>query len=272
MKTSRIAVFSLIFASFACTGPGPVREPGRFRTGIFLHHSTGECIWGRKSSSTSVPKEISKYNDQHGLAGRNAVSLDEKWWPDPDNEWVTWDGIFDNKNPTYDIRPFIEKNSIVMIKSCFPSSNMDPVSGSSDTLTPGKKSLYNFKWHWRAIVNAMRNHPMNFFVIWTNAPQVAGLTTHAEAAVADAACRWAKDTLAAGLDPEFGKFPDNCFVFDLFHKLADESGTIPLQYAASAKDPHPNAAAAAIVAPQLVNEMFDAAIGYESTLQKKASK
>lgn len=60
-----------------------------FRSGIFLHHSTGGCIWGPNGSATSVPQEIDAYNSSHGYTGSFAVSLNEEWWPvDPwDNEW-----------------------------------------------------------------------------------------------------------------------------------------------------------------------------------------
>ena len=39
---------------------------------------------------------------------------------------------------------------------------------------------------------------------------------------------------------------------------------LPLQMAAGTTDSHPNAAATTLVAPQLVNQVFDAALGYET--------
>ncbi len=102
--------------------------------------------------------------------------------------------------------------------------------------------------------------------MWTNAPLVASQTNDEQAGLSDAFCRWAKDTLAAGLDPLFGGFPQNVYVFDFFHKLAGADGKLPAQYASSTDDSHPNAAATEIVAPQLVDEVFDAAIAYESVV------
>ncbi|MGA9120168.1 MAG: hypothetical protein WB699_12460, partial [Bacteroidota bacterium] len=108
-----------------------------------------------------------------------------------------------------------------MMKSCFPSSAMSGVGTNEDTLSPTVKSVANYKWHWRSFVSVMKARPQNFFVIWTNAPLVAGGGTNAtQAALSDAFCRWAKDTLATGQDSVVGAFPKNIFVFDIFHLLA----------------------------------------------------
>jgi hypothetical protein len=52
-------------------------------------------------------------------------------------------------------------------------------------------------------------------------------------------------------------------VFDFFSKLTNSSGYLLPQYAVGPNDPHPNAAATALVAPLLVNEVFDHSIAYE---------
>jgi hypothetical protein len=134
---------------------------------------------------------------------------------------------------------------------------------SADTLNPTDKTIYNYKWHWRNIVQVMQEHPQNFFVIWTNAPLVSGATNDDEANRSDRFCRWAKDTLAGGNDPEVGAFPTNVYIFDFFHKLTGSDGKLRLQYAASTTDSHPNGSATDLVAPQFVREIFDAAIAYE---------
>ena len=189
--------------------------------------------------------------------------MSEDWWPDDDNEWATWHEIFYNRDANNDIKPVIQNNSIVVIKSCFPSSSLWGVGSAADTLQPTNKTIYNYKWHWRKIISVMEKYPENFFVIWTNAPLVANETDDQEARLSDTFCRWAKDTLAVGADAVFGTFPANVFVFDFFHKLADSSGKLPLQYASDEWDSHPNSAATELVAPQFVSEIFDAAIAYE---------
>jgi len=236
----------------------------QFRSGIFLHHSTGGCIWGPNGSSTDVPEQMNLYNIAHGYTGGDAVTMTETWFPGwNDNEWNTWHTIFEADDPEV-ITDYYSWNPIIMIKSCFPSSNIEAIGSDEDTLNPWYKTIANYKWHWRHFVREMENHPDNFFVIWTNAPLEWYSTNPTEAAYSDWFCTWAKDTLAANLDPVYGAFPPNVYVFDFFHKLADANGFLPAYYASGPWDSHPNAAATELVAPQLVNEIFDAAIAYET--------
>ena len=234
-----------------------------FRSGIFLHHSTGQNIWGPNGSSTSVPQEMDAYNLTHSYTGSQAVNMNEEWWAPGDNEWVTQHAFFEDPDPVTGIGYYLPDNRIVVIKSCFPSSSMSGIGQPDDTLNPGWKTIYNYKWHWRHIISVMHTHPENFFVIWTNAPLEPNSTTPMEAALSKSFCSWAKDILAMGLDPQFGAFPENVYVFDFFHKLTGDNGMMLSMYAAGAGDSHPNAAATALVAPQFVEEIFNASIGYE---------
>lgn len=236
-----------------------------FRSGTFLHHSTGQNIWGPNGSSTSIPAQIAQYNTAHGLSGSNAVSMAQQGWPlNPwENEWERWHRIFKGQDPAANIQPILDGNSIIVIKSCFPSSAITGMGQPSDTLAFTPKTVYNYKWHWRHIIHEMAQRPQNYFVIWTNAPLGAASTNPAAASLAKKFCTWAKDTLAMGLDPEFGSFPSNVYVFDYFRKIADENGMAPPGLCVSTTDNHPNAAATELIAPQFVNEIFDAAILYE---------
>lgn len=236
-----------------------------FRSGVFLTHSTGQCIWGPNGSATSIPLEIQAFNAAHGLSGSQAISMNLESWPlTPwDNEWERWHRIFKGIDPEADIFPIIASHRIVVIKSCYPSSSMSGWGAPPDTLNPANKTVYNYKWHWRNIVKVMAQHPETFFTIWTNAPLNEGNTTAAQAMLSKKFCAWAKDTLSVGLDPVMGAFPPNVFVFNYFAKLTDANGYQMQQYAASPYDSHPNAAATALVAPQFVNEIFTAAMIYE---------
>ncbi|HRY32591.1 MAG TPA: hypothetical protein P5531_06460 [Bacteroidales bacterium] len=259
---SRTISFLLTFVFIGYTfSQNPV-----IRNGIFLHHSTGGNIWGPNGSNTSVPQQIQLYNQAHGYTGSQAVSMTETWFPAyNDNEWSTWHTIFTDAYPE-DICNYCPGNPILMIKSCYPCSSIVSEGQPSDTLNPTLKSVYNYKWHWRNFVSVMAGHPEHFFVIWTNAPLVQNATNYAEAQRSHRFSKWAKDTLAAGLDPVYGPFPPNVYVFDYFHKVANAQGFLNPVYAVSAWDSHPNAAATQLVAPQLVNETFDAAIAYETLL------
>ncbi len=237
----------------------------KFRSGTFFHHSTGLCIWGPNGSNTSIPAQMTIYNNAHGYTGVNAVTMNELWFPEQDdNEWYRWHRIFENQDPTANIQPYYAGNRVMVVKSCFPSSNVEAWGDPSDTLYPDYKTVFNYKWHWRHIIKVMKSHPQNFFAIWTNAPLVANQTNSTEAYLSHCFCKWAKDTLAKSLDPLFGAFPPNVYVFDFFHKLVNSSYMLNPIYATGIDDSHPNAAATTLVAPQFVNEIFNASIFYES--------
>jgi hypothetical protein len=235
-----------------------------FRSGIFLHHSTGQNIWGPNGSSTSVPQEMEGYNTAHSFTGPQAVTLNEEWWAPDNNEWATQHAFFENPDQVTGIGYYLQGNRIIVIKSCFPSSSIIGAGNPEDTLTPDLKTVANYKWHWRHIARVMKMHPQNFFVIWTNAPLEPNSTNPDEAAFSDWFCSWAKDTLARGLDPAFGHFPGNVYVFDFFHKITGSNGMMLSKYATGPGDSHPNAAATTLIAPQFVQEIFNASIGYES--------
>ncbi|NCA77664.1 MAG: T9SS type A sorting domain-containing protein [Alphaproteobacteria bacterium] len=256
MKTVKLS-FILLFLALLAQGQS------YFRSGIFLHHSTGQNIWGPNGSATSIPHEMDLYNIAHGFSGSEAVSMAKEWWSPSDNEWARWHTFFEDSNPATGIGQYLGDNPIVVIKSCFPSSAIAWPGVPHDTLDPEMKTVYNYKWHWRHIINVMKQHPENFLAIWTNAPLEPNSTNADEAALSRWFCAWATDTLALGLDPEFGAFPPNVYVFDFFHKLTGPNGMMLPMYAAGPGDSHPNAAATALVAPQFVTEIFDAAIGYE---------
>ena len=257
-KHSFFLALILLFSSVAAD------SQNYFRSGIFLHHSTGQNIWGPNGSSTSIPQEMDSYNTVHGYSGLQAVTMNEEWWSSGDNEWVTQHAFFEDPSPVTGIGYYLPGNKIIVIKSCFPSSAISDSGTPDDSLTPDLKTVANYKWHWRHIVKVMRAHQENFFVIWTNAPLEPNSTNATEAALSKWFCTWAKDTLAQGLDPGVGIFPGNVYVFDFFSKLTGANGMMLSMYAAGPGDSHPNAAATELVAPQFVQEIFDASIGYES--------
>ena len=237
-----------------------------FRSGIFLHHSTGMYIWGPNpdgTSTTTIPEQMQLFNTQNGLTGAEAVQLNEEWWAPDDNEWSTQHAFFEGTLLSSNLSPYLASNKILVVKSCFPSSEIDSWGLPSDTSDPSYKSVCNYKWHWYHIMNVMKSHPENFFVIWTNAPLEPNSTYGSQALLAKSFCKWAKDTLAAGLDPVFGPLPENVYVFDYFSKLTGANGMELTQYATGAGDSHPNGAATDLVAPQFVNEVFNAALAYE---------
>jgi len=262
MKSKAIITFVIFSISII------IGQSSHLRKCVFLAHSTGTRIWGPNESSTNVPDEVIKYNNNHNLTGDDEFDIVKEDWPaNPwTNEWVRWHQIFNGEDSTADIQPYLDNYEIVIIKSCFPSSGIPYLGTPEDTLVPERKSVYNYKWHWRNFIKKMESYPKRFFVVWTNAPLAAKSTDDNEAFLSDQFCRWAKDTLANSLDPEYGIFPKNVYVFDFFHKLAGTDGKLPIEYSLDSTDSHPNSSATELVAPQLVQEVFDAVIQYERLL------
>jgi hypothetical protein len=257
-----IMLFSITFLGISI-----VFSQNYFRSGIFLHHSTGGYIWGPNPDGTStktIPGEMQRYNMEHNYTGDKAVSMDEEWWSPGDNEWSTQHEFFEGNTTFTDINYYLSNNKILVVKSCFPSSAIENWGQPSDTTDPTYKTVYNYKWHWRHIVKVMKDHPQNFFSIWTNAPLEINSTNASQASLSKKFCHWAKDTLAAGLDPVFGAFPPNVYVFDYFGKMSDEQGYELPQFVTGVGDSHPNGAGTDFAAPQFVDEIFSAAIAYES--------
>lgn len=240
-----------------------------FRSGMFLLHSTGSCIYWSPDSlaTTNIQLEIPSYNLSHNFTGDSAFTLNATWFPNNPigNEWYDWHRIFDGDDINNNIQPFLQNNKIIVIKSCYTSSLLDGLGSPSDTLNPELKSVYNYKWHWRSIIRVMEQHPENFFAIWTNAPNRGGLGE-----LSHIFSKWAKDTLATGNDPDYGAFPSNVYVFDFFHKLTSPPNwLLPDEFSywnGSYLESHPNGLAANLVAPQFVQEIFDAAIDYEQQI------
>ncbi len=242
-----------------------------FRRAIFLHRSVGGNIYGPNGSSTSVPKETYLYNIENNYIDEDSVYMyDEGEFPinNSGNHWCEWRSVFDRTDPDDDIYQYIEDTGydIIIINSGYPNSGIwfYWYEGPQDTINyPCTFSIYNYQWHIRSIVNTMKQYPMKFFVMWTLAPLLQVNTTSQQAIRDNWFSTWMKDTLATGLDTLYGSFPHNVYIFDYFHKVVDENYYLRPEYAVSATDNHPNAAATELVAPQFVQEVFDAAIIYE---------
>ena len=236
----------------------------QFRDAVFLHHSVGSSIYGANGSDTDVMHEAYLYNLAHSYTGTDSVQMRKVYFPyTGGNDWYEWHQVMDSSHEGSNIYPYLDTNKIIIIKSCYFSSDMGGIGVPSDSTRPQDKTVEVYKWHWREMSKVMATHPNNFFVIWTNAPRLESETTAPFASYSDWFCTWAKDTLAAGLDATYGAFPDNIFVFDFFHEI-DSSNYMPLSLAVSAEDNHPNAAGTELIAPIFVGQVFDAAIAYEN--------
>ena len=121
-----------------------------FMTGMLLHHSTGNYIWGPNpdgNSTTTIPDQMHLFNISHSLAGSDSISMEQEWWAPSDNEWSTEHEFFEGNTAYTDINYYLSNFKILVVKSCFPSSEIESWGSASDTLNPTYKSVYNYKWH-----------------------------------------------------------------------------------------------------------------------------
>lgn len=260
--TSGSAPVLLLLILMLCTPLAPAQQ---YRRAIFIHHSVGLCMWDRSIVSnltppTTIPREIAAYNARKGYTGPMAVSMDEVYGPTPSSvniiTWWRWAEVFAGTDSYgYSMDQFYSNYPIIIVKTGYLTTQATNTFDSVEVQ----------KGEWRTILSIMRNHPANFFVIWTGYP--AATDGHsARAALTNQFCRWATDTLAAGKDV-FGQLPPNVSVFDAFHVLASAvDGYCDPGYGSGNEGPggdHPSNAAVAVIDPVFVQKVFDAAIAHE---------
>jgi hypothetical protein len=262
-------VFIFFLSALTLTNLSGAQE--KYRRGIFLHHSTGSAIWGPNGSATSVPIEMHNYNVAHGYTGADSIDMTQEWFPNNyawhgnDIEWRFLYDIFIGNGVGADTIPYAA-NRIIFVKVGHVATRDSSEGQPSDTLQDIPRSYYVYKWYWRKILDVMKQHPDNFFVIWTANPFCSGSDVPSSQALRTLRfCQWAKDTLSKGLDSSYPYFPRNVYVFDFYRKICDTTtGYLKAEYGEGCpNDSHPNAAATELVAPLFVSEIFDAAIAYE---------
>jgi hypothetical protein len=222
-------------------------------------------MWDRSQVSnltppTTIPREIDAYNARKGYTGPMAVSMDEVYGPTPSSvniiTWWRWAEVFEGTDSYgYSMDQFYSNYPVIIVKTGYLTTQ------ATNTFD----SVVVQKGEWRKILSIMRNHPANFFVIWTGYPAPTdGHSTRA--ALTNQFCKWATDTLAAGNDV-FGPLPSNVSVFDAFHVLASPvDGYCDPAYGSGNEGPggdHPSNAAVAVLDPVFVQTVFDAAIAHE---------
>ena len=242
-----------------------------FRKAVFLHQSVGSHIYQHEGASTDVPTEIIAYNTANNYTGDEAVSMYKPAdYPEDGNMlWFWWD-VFNGTNGNnniYDEYINDDTYDIIIIKECFASQSdiwWYWQEGPGDTVNyPYTQSIYNYQWYTRKIARKMEQYPQKFFVWWNIPPMVPGENNNeADMQRLRWFNKWMVDTLAAGIDTSYGAFPPNVYIYDYF-ELVDSANFLPLSLADSWTDSHPNAACSELVAPDFVEEIFDAAIAYE---------
>lgn len=226
--------------------------------GIFLHHSTGNCIW-----SGGVPAWLEDYNRQRGTAYQITEQAFPKkepygWKNYPYDYWNIWvnhagDQPF-SEEPTLDM--LTKENELIIWKHCFPVSHILEDTGTPDVGSE-VKSLENYRAQYTALKEAMLRFPKTKFIVWTPAALLPANSNDEEAERTRAFAGWMLN--------EWDDKGDNIFVWD-FHSLETEGGLfLKVENARSDQDPHPNEAFSRKAAPLFAQRIVDVLEGHGDT-------
>jgi len=264
--TVRLAVaFLLILAAFPAAGcaaepappgaPAPEAAPGAARI-LFLHHSTGECVW-----NGGVPQWLEAYNAAHGATYAITEQAFPKespygWENYPYDYWNIW---VRNAGPKpYREEPTLEilapKYDLIVWKHCFPVSAVEADTGQPDVAS-SEKRIENYKLQYAALKKKMREFPNVRFLVWTGAALIRNETDEASARRAREFFDWVRS--------DWDEKGDNIFVWD-FRGLETEGG-LYLKDSCAAGDSHPNETFSRKVAPLLGRRIVDVLEGRGDT-------
>lgn len=243
---------------------------------LFLHHSTGQCIW-----QAGAPEWFQNYNAGKGTDYRIYEKAFPKAFPygwsnypfDYWNIWVRNAGPEGYQKPSAGLKgkvkviqqtvlgkelgePTLEmltkQYQVIMFKHCFPVSDIDPDTGSPDVSSPSRR-LENYQLHYHELKKKLHEFPETRFILWTGAALVQKVTTEEKAARAKAFFEWVKT--------EWDQPGDNIFLFD-FHQLETGGGLyLKDEYASGPKDSHPNPDFSKRVVPLLGNRIVSVVEG-----------
>lgn len=242
---------------------------------IFLHHSTGNVIWyGTKISLvTRAAKKISdrlaniigtkarlpllfkKYNKEYNknyiikeISFPKATPYGWNNYPyDYYNIWVKNAGEEPYmKEPTLEI--LTKKYQIIILKHCFPVSNIKADQDSAD-INSYYKSISNYKLQYSALRDKFHAFPETKFILFTGAVQVKSFITEDEAKRAKEFHNWVTD--------EWDLPGDNVYLWDLYSLQTNGGLYFKDEYAVSAGDSHPNVDFAGKAVKLLFNRIID---------------
>ena len=242
----------VLFASCARLDPPPAGQPPLESANvIYLHHSTGEVIWGG-----GVP----------GLLDGTGYTISEEYFPNTTggypwnnypydywNIWINHEGPLAYMNePTLEM--LTKTYNVIVFKHCFPVSDIEADSGAVNVASPSQQ-LQNYYLQYNALKEKMHDFPDTRFIVWTGAALRESETNPDSADRARTFFTWVRDT--------WDKPGDNIYVWDFWTLETDGGLYLTPEHAAG--DSHPSAAFAAEVAPYFVNRLVDVIEGRGDT-------
>jgi len=143
---------------------------------------------------------------------------------------------------------------VIVLKHCFPVSNIEADAGAADVASDAKR-LGNYKLQYGALKKKLREFSKVRFIVWTGAVQVKNDIDEASARRAKAFFDWVRT--------EWDEKGDNLFLWD-FYRLETE-GDLYLKASYASGDAHPNEAFSRRVAPLFCQRIVDVIQGRGDT-------
>ena len=217
---------------------------------LFLHHSTGECVW-----KGGVPEWFAAYNARHQTDYRVTESIFPKkrpygWKNYPYDYWNIW---VKNAGPS----PFLEEPTleiltrqydVIVFKHCFPVSDILPDTGVPDISSKDKR-IENYKLQYMALREKLHSFTDTRFIVWTGAALTEESTSPDSARRAADFFHWVRDV--------WDEPGDNIFVWDFFNLETEGSPYMKDGHAAGPYDSHPSPAFSRQVAPLFCQRIVD---------------
>jgi hypothetical protein len=223
---------------------------------LFLHHSTGECIW-----NGGVPAWFESHNAEH----QTRYAIEERAFPKespygwenfPYDYWNIW--VRHAGPRAYREEPTLEMLTphyqVIVFKHCFPVSNIDEDTGRPD-VAASEKRIENYRLQYAALKAKLKSFPSTRFLVWTGAAQVLSDVDAAAARRARSFFDWVRK--------EWDQPGDNIYVFDFY--ALETGGGLYLKPEYASGDAHPNEAFSRRVAPLLCRRVVDVIEGRGDT-------
>lgn len=230
---------------------------------IFLHHSTGKCIWegglSKFGKNLGFDADVVNWFEDYNKENNKNYKIQETDFPkkspygwnnypfDYYNIWVKNGGPDAyQEEPTLDI--LTKKYDVIVFKHCYPVSSIQADSVAPD-INSDLKTLGNYKLQYEALKKKLSEFPETKFIVWTPTALVEKASNKDEAVRATEFSDWVKSVWDSN--------GDNIFLWDFRELQVDGGLFFKNEYAESEYNSHPNAKFSKTVAPYFCKRIVD---------------
>ena len=235
---------------------------------IFLHHSTGKCIWlgntNKYFNKLTKKSDARDYFRNYNRTSNTNYLIDDRIFPknlpygwenypyDYYNIWVKNAGDKPYmEEPTLEI--LTKEYDVIIFKHCYPVSKITADSGTPD-IDSKVRTIENYKLQYYALKKKMHEFPNNKFIVWTPAVFIKNQITEDEASRTHEFYKW--------MINEWDEKGDNIFIWD-FYNYETEGGIFMLdKYSDGPSNSHPNRNFSAKVTPLFCKFIIEVIKGF----------